>query len=425
MTALLPYGLTSRANPQVTLLEPQIRTGNAVERPGDQGAMGSAAVHAPPKVCRVEIFDTLTAAEPAWRWLEEGRSLSTAYQRFDLLAAWQRHVGERTGVKPCIVVAFDAGGQPLFLWPFGRTRKGPLRLIRFLGSKHSNFNVGLWRRDIVASVHKNHIHEVFDRLKDNFDLAVLSNQPLIWDGLANPFALLAHQPSADMSARATLEVAAGPAINHILSVSMRSRLRNKERKLQKLPGYRYVKAASAAEIDRLLDSFFAQKARHMAAQGLADVFAEPGVADFLREACHCTLPDGRPLIEIHALDSAHEVLALFGAIIDDYRSSSMFNTYALGEDARHSPGLILLVHMVNDCAARGVRSFDIGVGRAHYKSFFCPEPEPLFDSFLALTPRARPAAAAYAAFFAAKRIIKHNRLSWAGVQMLRRLRSHS
>jgi CelD/BcsL family acetyltransferase involved in cellulose biosynthesis len=255
---------------------------------------------------------------------------------------------------------------------------------------------------------------------------VLSNQPLVWDGLANPFALLAHQPSADMSARAALDRAAGPAVEQILSSSMRSRLRNKERKLAKLPGYRYVQAQSAAEIDRLLDSFFAQKARHMAAQGLSDVFAERGVADFLREACHRILPDGRPLIEIHALDSAHEVLALFGVIVDDYRFSSMFNTYALGEDvARHSPGLILLVHMLNDCDARGVNSFDIGVGRAHYKSFFCPEPEPLFDSFLALTPRARPAAAAYGAFFALKRAIKHNRLSWAGVQMLRRLRSHS
>ena len=328
-------------------------------------------------------------------------------------------------LSPASSPLFDAGGQPLFLWPFGRTRKGPLRLARFLGSKHSNFNVGLWRRDIVASVDKNHIHEIFDRLKDHFDLAVLSNQPSVWDGLANPFALLAHQPSADMSACATLRATTEPAINQILSGSMRSRLRNKERKLQKLPGYRYVKAAGAAEIDRLLDSFFAQKARHMAAQGLANVFAEPGVADFLREACHHALPGGRPLIEIHALDSAHEVLALFGAIIDDYRFSSMFNTYALGEDARYSPGLILLVHMVNDCAARGVKSFDIGVGRAHYKSFFCPEPEPLFDSFLALTPRARPAAAAYAAFFAVKRMIKHNRLSWAGVQLLRRLRSHS
>ena len=35
---------------------------------------------------------------------------------------------------------------------------------------------------------------------------------------------------------------------------MRSRLRTKERKLQKLAGYRYIQAATAADIDRLLDA---------------------------------------------------------------------------------------------------------------------------------------------------------------------------
>jgi CelD/BcsL family acetyltransferase involved in cellulose biosynthesis len=204
---------------------------------------------------------------------------------------------------------------------------------------------------------------------------------------------------------------------------MRSRLRNKERKLQKLPGYRYIQAATAEEIDRLLDSFFVLKASHMASQGLGNVFAEPGVAEFLRAACHCRLADGRPLIEIHALEFADEVLALFGTLIDDYRCSSMFNTYTIGEHARHSPGLILLEHMINECGARGVRSFDIGVGRAHYKSFFCREPEPLFDTFLALTWRGRIAAAAFAAAFSAKRAIKHNRASWAAVQLLRRVRA--
>ena len=118
---------------------------------------------------------------------------------------------------------------------------------------------------------------------------------------------------------------------------MRSRLRSKERKLEKLADYRYIRAASTEDIDRLLDSFFALKASHMAAQGLGNVFDEPGVAGFLREACHCKLADHRPLIEIHALEGANEVLALFGAVVDDYRCSSMFNTYTLGNNARHSP----------------------------------------------------------------------------------------
>jgi CelD/BcsL family acetyltransferase involved in cellulose biosynthesis len=68
-----------------------------------------------------------------------------------------------------------------------------------------------------------------------------------------------------------------------------------------------------------------------------------------------------------------------------------------------------------------LRSFDIGVGRAHYKSFFCREPEPLFDTFLPLTPRGRLAAAAFSAGFATKRAIKGNPTLWAAIQALRRV----
>src|SRR5262249_24398977 len=110
-------------------------------------------------------------------------------------------------------------------------------------------------------------------------------------------------------------------------------------------------------------------------------------------------------------------------VVNAYRFSSMFNTYTRGELARHSPGLILLTHMLTQCASRGLSSFDIGVGRAHYKSFFCREPEPLVDTFLPFTPRGRLAGAAFATAFAAKRAIKQNRTLWAGVLALRRVRA--
>jgi CelD/BcsL family acetyltransferase involved in cellulose biosynthesis len=224
-----------------------------------------------------------------------------------------------------------------------------------------------------------------------------------------------------MSMRLSLARTDTDAIDDVLSSSMRSRLRTKERKLQKLAGYRYLQARSADDIDRLLERFLALKAAHMAAQGLGNVFAEAGVAEFLRASCHCRLPNGRPLIEIHALEGGGDVLALFGATADNYRFSSMFNSYTLGDNSRHSPGLILLAHMVTECAGRGLRSFDIGVGRAHYKSFFCREPEPLFDTFLPLTPRGRLAAAAFSAGFATKRAIKGNPTLWTAIQALRRV----
>jgi CelD/BcsL family acetyltransferase involved in cellulose biosynthesis len=396
----------------------------AVNCQAGQENIASSCVPCAGRIVRVEVLDDLAAAEPLWRALEPD-AWATPYQRFDLLAAWHRHVGTRKGIVPFIVIGFDAGGRPLFLWPFGRKQTGPLSLAGFLGSKHASFNIGLWRRDLAAAISEGDVRNLLARSaagRTPVDLFTLYDQPLRWNGLANPFALLPRQLSAEDGSCLTLDHPAGGA-EAAVSPAMRSRLRIKERKLKKLAGYGYVQATSPVDIDRTLDAFFALKAVHMRAQGLTNVFAEPGVAEFVRQSSHIKLPDGRPLIELHALEGDGEVLAVFGAVVDPYRFSAMFNTYTLSHHARHSPGLILLQHMIGACASRGARSFDIGVGRAHYKSFFCKEPEPLFDSFVPITARGRLAAPAFGAAFAAKRLIKSKPALWSAVQLVRRVRA--
>src|SRR5215470_13804015 len=182
---------------------------------------------------RLEVFADMAAAEPFWRRLEEGGALATPYQRFDLLAPWQRHVGARAGVSPFIVAGLDQAGEPLFLWPLGRARLGPVELVRFLGSKHANFNVGLWRRDALATTD---VRAVLEGVAagHGIDLVALLRQPLAWDGIANPFAQLPHQPSVDMSVRVSFDRPSEDVVNHVLTASMRGRLRSKERKLQRL-----------------------------------------------------------------------------------------------------------------------------------------------------------------------------------------------
>jgi CelD/BcsL family acetyltransferase involved in cellulose biosynthesis len=391
----------------------------AVNYHAGQDTITAASFTAVGRIAAIDIFDDLGAAEPAWRALKREDAWATPYQRFDLLSAWQRHVGTRKGTLPYIVVGFDAASRPLVLLPLGRKRMGPLTVAGFLGSKHASFNIALWRRDVVATVAADEVRGVLAQLP-RVDLLALCSQPLRWAGVANPFAALPRQLSAEDGA--CLHLGPGGAAAAV-SPTMQARLKIKERKLKKLAGYRYLQPDTPEDIDRLLAAFFALKAVHMRAQGLTNVFAEPGVADFVREASHLKLPNGRPLIELHALEGGGEVLAVFGAIADPYRFSAMFNSYTLSPHSRHSPGLILLRHMIGACAERGVASFDIGVGRAHYKSFFCKEGEPLFDTFLPLTPRGRLAAPAFRAAFAAKRMIKSQPALWAAVQFWRRFRA--
>jgi len=93
-------------------------------------------------------------------------------------------------------------------------------------------------------------------------------------------------------------------------------------------------------------------------QGLPDVFAEPGVADFIRTACLTSLPGGGRAIDIHALTSDTEIIALFAGVADEHRFSMMFNTYTMSENSRFSPGLILMRNIIDHCvpaaAARSI-----------------------------------------------------------------------
>jgi CelD/BcsL family acetyltransferase involved in cellulose biosynthesis len=380
-----------------------------------------ASRHAPAHLARIEIFDDLTSVKTVWHRLEQENAVKTPYQSFDFVESWQRQIGARSGVTPFIVVGFDAASKPAFLWPLSRSYRGPISVLTFLGGKHANFNFALWRRDFVQSVTADDLRAVLSRLASTHQVDVLSlvRQPCSWNGFPNPFALLTHQPSPSAGLCLTMTAQGEEQIKHTLSCSMRKQLRSKEKRLKELPGYRYFRATTKADVERLLGAFFPLKAAHMKAQGIPNIFSDPAHEAFVREACHLGLSAGKPLIEIHALECDAELLAVFGAINDGRRVSGMFNTYTLSPNARSSPGLVLLVHLIADVAARNVQQFDLGVGEASYKTFFCKEEEPLFDSFLPLTPIGKLAAIGARARGYAKRQIKQNNVLWRLATRLR------
>jgi CelD/BcsL family acetyltransferase involved in cellulose biosynthesis len=145
----------------------------------------------------------------------------------------------------------------------------------------------------------------------------------------------------------------------------------------------------------------------MAEQRLPNVFAEPGVEAFIREACMTTLPGGR-VIEMHALECDSDVIALVAGVADGHRFSMMFNTYTTSEASRHSPGLILIRHIIDHYAQRGYRAIDLGVGSDGYKKLFCKASEPIFDCFVPLSAHGTVAAATMSIANRAKRLVKRS-----------------
>jgi CelD/BcsL family acetyltransferase involved in cellulose biosynthesis len=255
------------------------------------------------------------------------------------------------------------------------------------------------------------------RAKNAVDVLALTQQPRHWQDHLNPIAMLPGQRSVNDFPVLTM-VPGDPETNRI-SKSFRSRLKGKERKLQ-APGYRYHTPSSDADIERILNWFFHVKPMRMAEQKLPDVFAEPGVADFVRKACHAKLANGGRVIDIHTLECDDEVIAIFAGVANGHRFSMMFNTYTMSDRSRYSPGLILMRHIIDHYGEQRYRALDLGIGSDDYKRQFCKGDEPIFDSFIALTSRGRLAAATMSGFNRTKRLVKHNRILLDLAQRMRR-----
>jgi CelD/BcsL family acetyltransferase involved in cellulose biosynthesis len=372
------------------------------------------------RIVSVELVTGMREAENVWRALERPNQLSTPYQRFDFLEQWQHQVGEREGVRPFIVIAYDKERQPLLLLPLGIKREHGARVARFLGGKHVTFNMALWDGDFARDAAKADLDALMSGIGAHAlaDVLALTQQPQRWLDVPNPMSLLPHQASANDCPLLKMVPGAPPASR--ISNSFRRRLKGKERKLQSLPGYGYRLAGNDAEIEHLLDWFFTIKPQRMAAQKLPNVFADPGVEDFIRGACVAQLAGGGHAIDIHALQCDDEVIAIFAGVADGHRFSMMFNTYTLSGNSKYSPGLILMRDIIDHYAERGITSLDLGIGSDDYKRLFCKDDEPIFDSFIPLSLRGKVAAAALSSFTRLKRLVKHTP---ALMQMAQRVRS--
>jgi CelD/BcsL family acetyltransferase involved in cellulose biosynthesis len=388
----------------------------AIEDPTAQANAWSKAS----RIASIDIVHDLAAAEAIWRGLEGAPASFTPYQRFDFLQPWQREVGARDGLAPFIVIGFDANRRPLLLLPLALGLACGARCASFMGGKHSTFNMALWDRDFAASATRADLDGLIAAIsrRSEADLLALHRQPARWRDLSNPLALLPHQPSANDCPFLTMAPGAAPTT--LVSNSFRRRLKGKERKLQALPGYRYHLASSEADITRLLDWFFRIKPLRMAEQKLPNVFADPGIEDFIRSACARPLADGKHAIDIHALECDEEVIAIFAGVADGYRFSMMFNTYTMSPNSKYSPGLILMRDIIDRYAGQEYRALDLGIGSDDYKRLFCKDDEPIFDSFIPLSQRGKLAAGVMSGVNRAKRLVKRNP---ALLEMAQKLRS--
>lgn len=366
---------------------------------------GAAVAPRRPRVTAYLSTD-LAAADRNWAQLEQNPDVSFHQSR-----AWVGAWAGGTGM-PVSVITLDQDGQTLAVLPLEIRKTGGLRIARFAGTAFSNANTGL-----VADVSLSEnaiapfdLKEALARAGLNADIVLFDKMPPKAATRA-PFAQLPRVLHQNPSFQLPLFENFQDVLAQINGKRRRKKFRLSERRLEAIGGYRHITGDDDEQSMRLLETFLKQKPTRLAAQGLPNVFADPGVRSFLARLAMTRNASGEAALELHGIELAggeHEgtIIAVAGLTRKQGHVTCQFGSIDETIAADASAGELLFYRMIERAAKAGGKVFDFGVGDQLYKRSWCPVRTDLVDCYLPLTLKGRVAAPMIAAAISAKRVIK-------------------
>jgi CelD/BcsL family acetyltransferase involved in cellulose biosynthesis len=368
----------------------------------------------------LSVAADLNAVAADWRALE-ARAAISPYQRFDLVAAWLRHAAAGEGLSPRIGMVRDETGRVVMILPFGVQRQLGIGVATYLGGSHFNLNLPL--ADPHLRLGEGAASALLDACAKaaGADLVLLRNQPECWRGIKHPFLCLPHYGAPDDVRLVVIDGDFDSYLLRQLSRKMRSELRRKTLKFKDAGIDGATRAATPEEVERYLSTFIEQKSKRLAAQGLDDPFALPGVKEFLREAALAGLP-GEGGLEIHAIVRDGRILSVRAGVRHGDHLSFMVQSFDTEEAlAKYTPSEFLLTEVLLAGRMQGVTNFDFGVGNGRFKQVWSNDLVPMFNIAHGVTKTGQLLASLMQSKDAAKRYIKRHPRLFSAVQDARAL----
>ena len=355
----------------------------------------------------ITLDESFEAAEPVWRAFE-ARAAGTAFQSFDWLSIWYRHVGRDLGVEPAIAVVTRAG-EPLMLAPLGIERRFGLRRLVWLGGRLADYKGPLLAPDFEARLDGGFaaLWRRIRRALPRHDLVMLDGQPVSLGTpsapLGNPFAALSSSPAPDAAYVFDLP-SSFDEFSQRYRAETRRIDRSKFRKLEAAGEVTFRFAETAEERVAMAEDILARKGAQLAAQGISSIFGEEDYLAAWRDLA--ALPEERKLLEVAELRLDGTFLSGSVAHVWHGRSTLMVHTYDPEILPKLSPGRLHLLKLLQSSIERGIATYDLSVGYAAYKESFCDTPMEMRNTIAGTSLAGMGAAAAIRTGLAAKRRIK-------------------
>lgn len=365
-------------------------------------------VAAPPLPATLSLHRSFAAARADWTALEG--VVPTAFQRWDWLEGWHRHLGAAEGVEPAIVVVHDRSGRPAMLWPLGVRRGLGLRRLVWLGGPLSDYGAPIVHSARSAPLLDGGAQPLWaalleaagpvDSVELDRCLPELGGRPSVLAGLGwSPAPAASHQAQVGDDWEAYYRTRC--------SSKTRSGHRRKLRRMERSGALRFERATTAAAVERLLPTAFAFKSQHYRQLGVHDHFADARVRAWLEELCVRSVGQGGPA-HLSGLWVGDELWATHLGLVHDGVLSVLFPGYLRDERVGNtSPGAALVRQLLQWTAEDpALHTADFTMGDEAYKDRWCDRTTPVYDLIQAVGMRGQAHAWGARMWRESKRAIK-------------------
>jgi CelD/BcsL family acetyltransferase involved in cellulose biosynthesis/predicted ATP-grasp superfamily ATP-dependent carboligase len=359
-----------------------------------------------------------------WRAFEEIAE-GTAFQTFEWLTAWERHIGRRRGVTPVIVIGRFADGRTAFIAPLALERRWATRRLSWLGQELCDYNAPLLARDFAQRVAADRFvalwRELQQRLQadpaSRYDWIEFEKMPQTVGVQTNPFTYLGVTANANSAHITQLGGDWETFYRAKRSSATRRRDRTKRKRIEEFGAIRFATAVEPDDLRRTLEVLWEQKKRIFAHKGIGDMFGRPGYREFFAD--FATNPQSRHMAHVSRLEIGERCGAANFALVFGDCYYHVLSSYYGGELTRFGPGTVHLRELLAFAIERGLRLFDFTIGDENYKLEWSDLRLKLYDYSTAARLRGWPWHGASMLRRRVKRFIKQTPVLWHGVSRLR------
>lgn len=388
----------------------------------------------PPQLGLV-VHRDLNEIEADWRRFERTADC-TAFQTFDWLSTWHKHVGTLHGVRPAIVAGRTGDGELAFLLPLSVVPERFADKLCWLGQDSCDYNAPLLARDFPERIGPERFFAAWrDALAEmqrstdlRFDWVEFAKMPQTIGAQANPFCRLPVTVNA--SGVHLMQLGDDWEKFYVAkrSSATRRRDRAKRRHMSEFGEIRFITAADANDARRTLEILIEQKADALARRGIANIFAPAGHREFFLDLA--TNPKTRHFVHISRVEIGADCAAANLGIVFGDCYYHVLASFGETPASHYGPGALHLRELMAHAIKLGLKRFDFTIGDEPYKLEWSDTDLKLYDYIETASWRGFPAASAARIKQRIKRFIKQTPLLWhlisdarAAIGSLRRRRA--